>query len=94
MLLFCSRFEHIPPGFSESLQKVLNSLLLVNQEHRPSIFDLVRHPVILSHVPSDSANSYKYLRRPTHPSHVATKAPPPSPAEREPEKVSPDEFQS
>ncbi|KAJ1525293.1 hypothetical protein ONE63_010116 [Megalurothrips usitatus] len=92
------RFDRIPHYYSDSLHRVLSSLLLVNQEQRPSIFDLVCHPVILSHLPSVSDNvaSCKYPRRPVPPPPlpVITKAPPPSPSEREPEKVSKDAFQS
>lgn len=85
------RFERIPPHYSDSLQRVLNSLLLVNQEQRPSIFDLICHPVIVSHSPPESQ---KYTKRSVPTTLVSTKAPPPSPADREPEKVSKDTFQN
>lgn len=92
------RYERIPPNYSESLQKVLSGLLQVNQDQRPSIFDLICHPVILSNLPVDidAGSTCKIPRRPPPPPPVvvSSRAPPPSPAEREPERVSKDAFQS
>ncbi|KAK3921349.1 Serine/threonine-protein kinase Nek2 [Frankliniella fusca] len=85
------RFERIPVHYSDSLQRVLNHLLLVNQEQRPSVFDFICDSVILSHLPSESQ---KFTRRPVPTNISSIKAPPPSPADREPEKVSKDTFQS
>ncbi|XP_034256013.1 serine/threonine-protein kinase BRSK2-like [Thrips palmi] len=92
------RYERIPHNYSDSLQKVLSSLLQVNQDQRPSIFDLICHPVILSNLPveSDGGISCKIARRPPPPPPVvvSSRAPPPSPVDRDPERVSKDAFQS